>query len=46
MTLELKGTVQRDATGVKNRVKRSVLIHYITALLSFRILMGHHHKIS
>jgi hypothetical protein len=35
-------TVQRDAKGVDNKLKRSVLIHYITALFYFYVLKEHH----
>ncbi len=31
----LKGIVQRDLTGVKTRLKRSVLMNYIVAILLF-----------
>ncbi len=32
---EFKGTVRRDLRGVKNRLKRSVLINYKTASLYY-----------
>jgi hypothetical protein len=38
----LKGTVWREGTRVKNRLKQFVLINYITALLYFLILKRHH----
>ncbi len=31
----VKGNVQRDLTGVKTRLKRSVLMNYIVAKLAF-----------
>ncbi len=40
----LKGTVQRDLSGVENRLKRSILINCKTASLYYLILKGHHHK--
>jgi hypothetical protein len=33
--LELKGIVQRDLTGVKTRLKRSVMMNYIVANFAF-----------
>jgi hypothetical protein len=39
-----KGTVRRDATGVENRLKRSVVTNYMTASLYFLILKRHHHE--
>jgi hypothetical protein len=40
----LKGTVRRDVTRVKNRLKQFVLTNYITALLYFLILKRHLHQ--
>jgi hypothetical protein len=37
----LKGIVQRDLTGVENRIKRSALINYLVALVLFLNLKGH-----
>ncbi len=39
-----KGIVQRDLTGVETRLKRSILMDYIVAKFSFRILKEHHHE--
>jgi hypothetical protein len=41
---DIKGIVQRDLRGAENRLKRSVLMNYITAQLCFLILKGHHHN--
>jgi hypothetical protein len=38
-----KGTVRQDLRGVKNRLKRSVLINCKTASLYYFILKGHQH---
>ncbi len=40
----LKGIVQRDLTGVKTRLKRSVLMNYVVAKFAFLILKEHHHE--
>ncbi len=40
----VKGNVQRDLTGVKTRLKRSVLMNYIVAKLALSILKEHHHE--
>jgi hypothetical protein len=40
----LKGIVQRDLTGVKTRLKRSVMMNYIVANFAFKILKEHHHE--
>jgi hypothetical protein len=37
----LKGILQRDVRGVESRIKRSILINCLVALVSFFKLMGH-----
>jgi hypothetical protein len=39
-----KGIVQQILTGVKTRLKRSILMTYSTAKYPFLILKEHHHK--
>jgi hypothetical protein len=39
-----KSIVQQDLTGVETRLKRSILMDYIVAKFSFRILKEHHHE--